>query len=242
MKHLVVKPDSKGESLIVRGRQEQNADNDHGRTQERNPHDYSLATKQLEERKKDKERFIVAVCCNGDGSDKVPLWVIGIFANPRCFKHVNIDNLSCHYRAIKKEWMTGLLFQDFVRWFGARMTGRKVLLIVDNCPAYPKEDMPLEQEIDDVEGIHKLKEVISDLHYRNAMDVERILNYPSENESLVESTLDEEIIQGVMDVPADDEQDPDKSSVLPHVSPKKAFLAVDTLKNYLIQHKKNIPD
>ncbi|MBA0763830.1 hypothetical protein Gotri_013235 [Gossypium trilobum] len=74
--------------------------------------------------------------------------------------------------------------------------------------------MPLEQEIDDVEGIHKLKE----------------------------STLDEEIIQGVMDVPADDEQDPDESSVLPHVSPKKAFLAVDTLKNYLIQHKKNIPD
>ncbi|MBA0763834.1 hypothetical protein Gotri_013235 [Gossypium trilobum] len=34
--------------------------------------------------------------------------------------------------------MIGLLFQDFVRWFGARMTGRKVLLIVDNCPAHPK--------------------------------------------------------------------------------------------------------
>ncbi|MBA0753423.1 hypothetical protein Gogos_021313 [Gossypium gossypioides] len=32
--------------------------------------------------------------------------------------------------------------------------------------------MPLEQEIDHVEGIHKLKEVISDLHYRNVMDVE----------------------------------------------------------------------
>ncbi|MBA0852440.1 hypothetical protein Goshw_005385 [Gossypium schwendimanii] len=149
------------------------------------------------------------------------------------------------------------------------MTCRKVLLIVDNCPAHPKrcfyfsilkgyekgeinpekinvldavhfinvawnidvkptiianyfrhckiqfdEDMHLKQEIDDVEGIHKLKE----------------------------STLDEEIIQGVMDVPADDEQDPDESSVLPHVSPKKAFLGVDTLKNYLIQHEKNIID
>ncbi|MBA0850374.1 hypothetical protein Goshw_028815 [Gossypium schwendimanii] len=73
------------------------------------------------------------------------------------------------------------------------MTGRKVLLIVDNCPSHPKnidvepttiancfqhckirteEDMPLKQEIGDVEGIHKLKKVISDLHYRNAMDVE----------------------------------------------------------------------
>ncbi|MBA0852947.1 hypothetical protein Goshw_011630 [Gossypium schwendimanii] len=64
------------------------------------------------------------------------------------------------------------------------MTSRKVLLIVDNCPSYPKEDMPLEQEIGDVESIHKLKEVISYLNYRNVMD--------------------EDIIQGVMDVLADD--------------------------------------
>ncbi|MBA0629192.1 hypothetical protein Godav_023786 [Gossypium davidsonii] len=40
-----------------------------------------------------------------------------------------------------------------------------------------------------------------------------------------------------MNVPTDDD-----NSVLPHVSPKEAFLVVDTLKNYLIQHKKNIPD
>ncbi|MBA0813051.1 hypothetical protein Gohar_026935, partial [Gossypium harknessii] len=40
---------------------------------------------------------------------------------------------------------------------------------------------------------------------KNAMDVEQILNYRSENESLMESPADEEIIQGVMDVPADDE-------------------------------------
>ncbi|MBA0673442.1 hypothetical protein Goklo_024749 [Gossypium klotzschianum] len=43
-----------------------------------------------------------------------------------------------------------------------------------------------------------------------------------------------------MDVSANDEQDPDENSVLPHVSPKEAFLVVDTLKNYLIQHEKNI--
>ncbi|MFQ6650132.1 hypothetical protein Gotur_023213 [Gossypium turneri] len=34
--------------------------------------------------------------------------------------------------------MTRLLFQDFVCWFDAKMTGRKVLLIVDNCSAHPK--------------------------------------------------------------------------------------------------------
>ncbi|MBA0771639.1 hypothetical protein Gotri_007129, partial [Gossypium trilobum] len=32
----------------------------------------------------------------------------------------------------------GLLFQDLVRWFDARITGRKVLLIVYNCPTHPK--------------------------------------------------------------------------------------------------------
>ncbi|KAG8480131.1 hypothetical protein CXB51_025349 [Gossypium anomalum] len=36
MKHLVVKPDSQGEGLIVRGRQDWNTDDDRGRTQERN--------------------------------------------------------------------------------------------------------------------------------------------------------------------------------------------------------------
>ncbi|MBA0862956.1 hypothetical protein Goshw_014835, partial [Gossypium schwendimanii] len=75
---------------------------------------------------------------------------------------------------------------DFVRWFDARTTGRKVLLIVDNCLAHPK-----------------------------------ILNYPSENESLMESPTDEEIIQGVLDVAVDDKQDPNDSSVLPYVSPKE---------------------
>ncbi|KAG8474612.1 hypothetical protein CXB51_031249 [Gossypium anomalum] len=37
IKYLVVKPDSQGESLIVYGRQDQNADNDRGKTQEKNP-------------------------------------------------------------------------------------------------------------------------------------------------------------------------------------------------------------
>ncbi|KAG8491187.1 hypothetical protein CXB51_014418 [Gossypium anomalum] len=41
MKHLVVKPDSQGESLIAHRRQDRNADNDCGRTQEQNPRDKS---------------------------------------------------------------------------------------------------------------------------------------------------------------------------------------------------------
>jgi hypothetical protein len=43
--------------------------------------DNSLATKQLEGRKQSKERLTLALCCNGDGSNKLPLWVIGKFKN-----------------------------------------------------------------------------------------------------------------------------------------------------------------
>ncbi|XP_031261345.1 CENP-B homolog protein 2-like [Pistacia vera] len=38
--------------------------------------DNSLATKQLEGRKQNKERITIVICCNGDSSDKLPLWVI----------------------------------------------------------------------------------------------------------------------------------------------------------------------
>ncbi|KAG8498286.1 hypothetical protein CXB51_006980 [Gossypium anomalum] len=41
IKHLVIKPDSQGESLITCGRQDRNTDNDRGRTHERNPRDKS---------------------------------------------------------------------------------------------------------------------------------------------------------------------------------------------------------
>lgn len=43
-----------------------------------------------------------------------------------------------------------------------------------------------------------LNEVISDLRYRNMMDVEHLLNYPSENDVVMESPTDEEIIESVM--------------------------------------------
>ena len=76
--------------------------------------DHSHATKNLEGQKNDKERIIIALCYDGDGCDKIPLWIIGKYANPRCFKNVNISNLNCHYRANKKAWMIGLLFEEFV--------------------------------------------------------------------------------------------------------------------------------
>ncbi|GJX93573.1 CENP-B homolog protein 2-like protein [Tanacetum coccineum] len=44
--------------------------------------DHSLATMQLEGKKQDNERLTVAICCNEDGSEKLPLWSMGNIAKP----------------------------------------------------------------------------------------------------------------------------------------------------------------
>ncbi|KAJ9550069.1 hypothetical protein OSB04_022612 [Centaurea solstitialis] len=61
------------------------------------------------------------------------LWIIGKYAKPRCFKNVNLNSLNCEYRANKRAWMTGVLFEEYVRQLDKKMVGRKILLIVDNC-------------------------------------------------------------------------------------------------------------
>ena len=66
------------------------------------------------------------------------LFVIRKSASPRCFQHVR--NLSCRYRSLKKTWMDGTVFQEWLleldRKF--RMQRRKVVMIDDTCPPYPE--------------------------------------------------------------------------------------------------------
>ncbi|KAL6559556.1 hypothetical protein OROGR_004673 [Orobanche gracilis] len=68
------------------------------------------------------------------------------------------------------------------------------------------------------------------------MDVEYLLDYPSEIDTLMESPTDEEIIKSVLNND-DDENDDDDSDVIPIVSSKEAFQALVTLNNYLLQHE-----
>lgn len=105
--------------------------------------DNSLATQQLEGRKQSKERLTLAMCCNGDGSDKLPLWVIGKFKKPRCFKNINVTSLGCVYRNNASAWMTQIIFLEWLRAFDLRVSGRKVLLILDNFSGHtPVEKIP----------------------------------------------------------------------------------------------------
>ena len=88
--------------------------------------------------KRSKERITGLVCANSDGSEKLPLLIIGKFKKPRCFK--GIKHLPTEYEANQKAWMTGEIFASWVRKFDQKMhrQQRKVLLLVDNCPAHPR--------------------------------------------------------------------------------------------------------
>ncbi|OAE35393.1 hypothetical protein AXG93_2587s1080 [Marchantia polymorpha subsp. ruderalis] len=104
--------------------------------------DNSLATKQLEGRKQNKERITIVICCNADGNDKLPLCIIGKSLKPRCFKHLNMEALGCRYHANKNAWMTQGVFRLWLLAFDRRMEGRNVILLMDNCSAHiRKEDL-----------------------------------------------------------------------------------------------------
>ena len=69
--------------------------------------------------------------------EKLPMFLIGKFKTPRCFKH--IKNLPCKYKSQKKSWMDSQIFEEWVHKLDRkfRMEGRKIALLIDNCPAHP---------------------------------------------------------------------------------------------------------
>ena len=89
--------------------------------------------------KHSKVRLTGLAAANAVG-DKLPMFVIGKSAKPRCFK--DIKSLPCQYRSQKKSWMDGSLFTEWVMQIDNKFVaeGRKIAIIVDNCPAHPNID------------------------------------------------------------------------------------------------------
>jgi hypothetical protein len=85
-----------------------------------------------------KGKITVVVAANMDGSEKLPLLVIGRSEQPRSFK--NIKSFPCKYRHNKTAWMTCTLFEEFLQTLNAKMAAkhRNTLLFIDNCAAHPK--------------------------------------------------------------------------------------------------------
>lgn len=93
--------------------------------------------------KPSKERVTIMVCGNASGFHRIPLMLIGISANPHCWKKRNVP---ARYYNSKNAWMTTTLFVEwydkiFIPSVEAHQEKRerisKVLLILDNAPVHP---------------------------------------------------------------------------------------------------------
>ena len=71
------------------------------------------------------------------------LLTVGKFEKPQCFR--GIKCLPVKYKANKRAWMDSTLFNDWLMSFDQKMAAenRKVILVIDNCPAHSKTDRHL---------------------------------------------------------------------------------------------------
>lgn len=83
-----------------------------------------------------KDRLTLLVGANMDGSEKLPLLMVGKSQNPRCFK--NVQTKPVEYRSNKKAWMTGSIFEEWLLNLDRkyRKQKRKIILFIDNCSAH----------------------------------------------------------------------------------------------------------
>lgn len=81
---------------------------------------------------KDRVSIVVGASMIGE---KLPLLVIGKSAHPRAFRNKRVP---LDYTHNSKAWMTGYIFQEYVRKIDKRMASnsRHIALIVDNCPSH----------------------------------------------------------------------------------------------------------
>jgi hypothetical protein len=89
-------------------------------------------------KKLDKTRITANLCCNEDGSNKLPIWFIGKAKRPRCFteNHVqNTENMGVFWRANSTAWMNYSIMLEWLYWFDSRVQC-PVLLLMDNFGAH----------------------------------------------------------------------------------------------------------
>jgi len=86
----------------------------------------------------DKMVTTLMLCCNADGTEKLPLWAIGKGAEPRSFTAAKVDPKAFDIKWMHngKAAMTYNIMLKWLRWFDERMTGRRVLLLLDDFYAH----------------------------------------------------------------------------------------------------------
>ncbi|GEQ69442.1 hypothetical protein JCM33374_g3114 [Metschnikowia sp. JCM 33374] len=97
------------------------------------------------------------LCCNGDGSDKLPPLFVGYEANPRCFEaaNVNIQSLRCVWKSNDSASITTDVISAWLLDFDRHVSGkgRKVVLLIDDSSVHKtavqtlSETSPLENTV-----------------------------------------------------------------------------------------------
>ena len=87
---------------------------------------------------KHSKKRITGIAASNALEKKIPIFVIGKFAKPKCFRHVR--NLPCRYWAPKKAWMDGTIFEELLRERDRKLEKqrRKIIMMVNKCPVHPE--------------------------------------------------------------------------------------------------------
>ena len=100
------------------------------------PPDRGLIDKKGPGVKGQKSRLTYAFTTNADGSEKLEPFIIGKAHKPRAFGKKTGSQLGFYYRNNAKAWMTGDLYQEWLRKWDRRLDQRtpprKILLLQDN--------------------------------------------------------------------------------------------------------------
>ena len=76
---------------------------------------YILSTEQQPSgRKQQKERVTLLIGSNADGTDKLPVIMIGKYGKPRCFNKVNPSSIPVTYFSQPKAWMDATIFKKII--------------------------------------------------------------------------------------------------------------------------------
>ena len=83
---------------------------------------------------------LAGLAAGNAAGEKLPMFVIAKAEKPRCFK--GVTSLPCQHKPQRKSWMDSEIFSDYVRKLDSKFDaeGRKIVLIIDNCPAHPNVD------------------------------------------------------------------------------------------------------
>ena len=98
---------------------------------------YRVKGKVLKSGKFSKTRLTMLIGANMDGTEKLPVLVIGKSKKPRCFPN---GPLPLEYTSNQKSWMTSEIFKNYLTKINMKMIDqdRHILLFIDNCPAHPQ--------------------------------------------------------------------------------------------------------